>query len=72
VTTESREASALGAALLGGVAAGFYPDVLAASRRAARWSDAVIEPQPGDVARYAEIGARYRSLYPALREEFRR
>jgi xylulokinase len=72
VTTESREASALGAALLGGVAAGQYPDVMAASERAARWSDTVIHPDPAEVARYREIGACYRSLYPALVGEFRK
>ena len=64
--TESEEGSAFGAALLGGVAAGVFPDVPTAVGRCVRVVD-VIEPEPSWQEAYAELHARYEALYPALR-----
>jgi xylulokinase len=61
------EAACLGAAILGGVAAGVY-------RTANEAAEAIVkvvktyEPQPEEAARYAEQYARYLRLYSALRE----
>lgn len=60
------EGAAYGAALLGGVAAGVFPDVGAAVAGCVRVRDR-IEPEPAWVEAYEEGYARYRALYPALR-----
>jgi xylulokinase len=65
--TESEEGSALGAALLGGVAAGIFSDVHDAVSCCVRVAETV-EPDPAWQAAYAELHDRYRGLYPALRE----
>ena len=65
--TESEEGSAFGAALLGGVAGGVFADVGEAAARCVRVTD-TIEPDPSELDTYAELHARYRALYPALRE----
>ncbi len=64
--TASEEGSALGAALLGGVAGGVFPDVPAAVERCVRVTE-VVEPDPAWRDAYAGLHARYRELYPALR-----
>jgi xylulokinase len=64
--TESEEGSALGAALLGGVAGGVFVDVREAVERCVRVAD-VVEPDQAWRDAYAEIHARYGELYPALR-----
>jgi len=61
------EGAAFGAAILGAVAAGAWPDVHAAVAATVRPRDRV-EPVPEWVARYREQRERYRALYPALRE----
>jgi xylulokinase len=65
--TDSQEGSALGAALLGGVAGGIFADVADAVERCVRIGD-TIEPDPSQLALYAELHAGYQALYPALRE----
>jgi xylulokinase len=61
------EAACLGAAILAGVAIGEY-------RSPAEAADVLVkvvetyEPQPAQVARYAEQYARYQRVYPALRD----
>ena len=60
------EGSAYGAALLGGVAAGVFPDVATAVERCVRIHGAV-EPDPAWEQVYEAAYARFRSLYPALR-----
>ena len=65
--TESEEGSAFGAALLGGVAGGAFADVREVAARCVRVTD-TIEPDPSELDTYAELHARYRALYPALRE----
>lgn len=60
------EGAAYGAALLGGVAAGVWPDVGQAVEACVRTRD-TIEPDREWSARYAEDRERYRALYPALK-----
>jgi xylulokinase len=63
------EPGTLGAALLAGVAAGVWPDLLAASvivKPAGR-----IEPHPAAHARYTRLYELYRALYPRLGELYR-
>lgn len=61
------EATGLGAALLGGIAAGIWPDLPAALANTTR-RERVIHPDPDWVARYGDLYDRvYTSLYPALR-----
>jgi len=64
--TVVEEGSAFGAALLGGVAGGVFSDVHEAVAAAVRTRD-VVEPDPVWRDVYAELHARYRALYPALR-----
>jgi xylulokinase len=60
------EGAALGAALLGGVAAGAFADPREAVERCVRVTR-VVEPRPDWVEAYAAILPRFRGLYPALR-----
>jgi xylulokinase len=61
------EGAAFGAAILGGVAAGVWPDVRSAVAATVRTGRRV-EPRPDWVEVYRERRERYRALYPALRE----
>jgi len=63
--TESEEGSALGAALLGGVAGGVFADVDDAVDRCVRVTSTV-EPDPAWHEAYRSAHERYRALYPAL------
>jgi xylulokinase len=65
--TVVEEGSAFGAALLGGVAGGLFADVGEAVSATVRTTHAV-EPDPDWRDAYAVLHARYRALYPALRE----
>ncbi len=60
------EGAAFGAALLGGVAAGVWPDVHAATAAAVRVRERV-EPVAEWVEVYREQRERFQALYPALR-----
>jgi xylulokinase len=60
------EGAAYGAALLGGVAGGVWPDTAAAVAACVRVRGQV-EPEPAWIAPYAEGRERFRALYPALR-----
>jgi xylulokinase len=64
--TVTDEGSAFGAALLGGVAGGVFPDVGEAVVAAVRASD-VVDPDSRWVEAYARLHEQYRALYPALR-----
>ncbi len=67
VTTVNREEGpAYGAALLGAVGIGAFPD-LAAATSATLTRGAKEEPAPGAHARYEAPYQRFRALYPALR-----
>jgi xylulokinase len=63
---EVPEAAAFGAALLGGVAAGVWDSPGVAAAACVR-PTAVVSPRSEWTERYAELHARYRALYPALR-----
>jgi xylulokinase len=60
---ESEEGSAFGAALLAGVRAGVFADAADAVARCVR-STSVVEPEWD----YEDQYARFRSLYPTLKE----
>jgi xylulokinase len=63
---EAEEATALGAALLGGLGAGVYRDVDEAVA-AMRYGQRQVEPEPGQVEMYETIYQRvYRGFYPAV------
>ncbi|MBW3592422.1 MAG: xylulokinase [Actinobacteria bacterium] len=65
--TAVEEGAAYGAALLGGVAGGFFEDVHDAVRRCVRVTGTV-EPEPAWRGAYDEGYERFRLLYPALKE----
>jgi xylulokinase len=60
------DAAAFGAALLGGVAGGLWPDVPTAVAATVRPRE-LIEPVPGWIEPYRAARERFRALYPALR-----
>ena len=60
------EGAAYGAALLGGVAGGVWPDTAAAVAATVRVRGEV-EPDAAWIDAYAEGRERFRALYPALR-----
>ncbi len=60
------EGAAFGAAILGGVAAGIWPDVPGAVAATVKARDR-IEPVDQWVSAYRELRGRYQALYPALR-----
>ena len=64
---KSGEGAALGAAILGGVAAGVYESV-AAGCDACVEADGSVQPDAARHAEYAKFYALYRQLYPALRD----
>ena len=64
--TAADEGSAFGAALLGGVAGGLFANTSEAVAACVRVRDE-IEPDPQWTAVYAEGRARFRALYPALK-----
>jgi xylulokinase len=64
---ESEEGSAFGAALLAGVRAGVFADAAEAVARCVRARDRV-EPNPAWAEVYGRDYARYRLLYPTLKE----
>jgi len=63
---EVEEGAAYGAALLGGIAGGLWPDVGSAVAACVR-TRGELEPEPAWVAPYADGRERFRALYPALR-----
>jgi xylulokinase len=66
-TAASAAGAAFGAALLGGVAAGAFPDVRAAVDASVRLT-ARVDPDPALVAAYAAQRPAFRALYPLLRD----
>ncbi|HEX6293131.1 MAG TPA: xylulokinase [Herpetosiphonaceae bacterium] len=69
VTMRAEEGPAFGAALLAGVGAGLYPDVLSAVEAAVATGE-IIRPQPEVLHTYDELYALYRQLYGALKPTF--
>jgi xylulokinase len=68
--TQTREAAALGAALLAGVGVTLYPDLESACQLAVRWYKKVIYPHPATRAQYQELADRYRALHQTLIPHF--
>lgn len=66
------EASSLGAAMCAAAGAGWFGDVGEAAAAMCGKPDRVVEPVAENVARYAELMAIYREIYPRLRESFAR
>jgi xylulokinase len=66
VTVNTTEGAAFGAALLAGVGAGAWPDVLTACRQTIQITGQ-ITPVLHDVTAYAQSYQVYRELYPALK-----
>jgi xylulokinase len=66
VVAASRRSRPIGAALLGGVAAGVFPTLADASRLAVRTGETIV-PEPQRAATYERIYATFSALEPALR-----
>ena len=71
VTVNTSEGAAFGAALLAGVGAGAWSDVLSACHQTIRVTARTL-PNPQDVEVYQHSYSLYRDLYPALRTSFSR
>jgi xylulokinase len=67
VTVNTTEGAAYGAALLAGVGVGAWADVDAACQASIKVTGST-RPQPDSAAKYEQVYAEYRQLYPALRE----
>ena len=67
--TLGESGAALGAALIGAVAAGIFPDLPSACDRCVTRGEAT-EPDPAAAAAYDKIFPIYESLYPALKDAF--
>ena len=70
VTVNTTEGAAFGAALLAGVGAGMYEDVVSAAESVVKITGCT-DPDPATAALYPAYYERYRALYPALAAEFR-
>jgi xylulokinase len=66
VTVNTTEGAAYGAALLAGVSVGAWPDVDTACQASIKITGST-QPQVDVVARYEQVYAEYRQLYPALK-----
>jgi xylulokinase len=65
---EVAEATSLGAAILGGLAAGIYPDLASVAEKL-RYTQATVEPVTDQAAMYEAYFLQvYQKIYPALRE----
>jgi xylulokinase len=71
VTVNTTEGAAYGAALLAGVGAGNWPDVVSACRTAVKITGST-SPDPAQVATYRKTYPLYQELYPALKASFAR
>ena len=69
-TTNSSEAGALGAALLGGVAAGIYKDVPEACDVTV-FTENPSSPDPVATAYYQKAHALYQKLYRSLKDDYK-
>ena len=69
VTVNTIEGAAYGAALLAGVGAGNWPDVVTACKAAVKLTGST-NPDPAQVQAYRKAYALYRELYPALKSSF--
>ncbi len=69
--SQTVEASSLGAAMCAAVGAGWFGNAAEAAEAMAGKITRETEPNPGQAARYAELMAIYREIYPRLCESFR-
>jgi xylulokinase len=69
VTVNTTEGAAYGAALLAGVGAGAWSDILAACKAAIQLTGSTI-PEPAQVEAYRKAYPLYQELYPALKSNF--
>jgi xylulokinase len=69
VTVNTTEGAAYGAALLAGVGAGAWSDVLSACRTCIRITGST-QPDPSQLESYRSSYSMYRELYPALKSTF--
>ena len=69
VTVNTTEGAAYGAALLAGVGAGAWPDVLTACHTCVKVAGAT-RPDASEVEAYRKAYPLYRELYPALQQSF--
>ncbi len=70
-TVTSKDGPALGAAILAGVGAGIYKDVRDGCARVVK-TKTVQEPDKANGAEYEKYYSIYKSLYPALKEQYKR
>ena len=68
--TETREAPALGAALLAATGTGYYPDMETACRQTVR-TTGILSPDPETAEIYRKTHSIYKALYRALRPVYR-
>jgi xylulokinase len=71
VTVNTTEGAAFGAALLAGVGAGNWPDVVSACKSAVNLTGSIL-PDPLQVQAYRKSYTLYRELYPALKDSFKK
>lgn len=71
VTVNTSEGAAFGAALLAGVGAGAWPDVVSACKATIRITGQTL-PLPNEAETYQRAYSLYRDLYPALKPAFDR
>lgn len=70
--TKSEQSAALGAAIFGGVAAGYYRAVVEAQKYMSSEIETVYYPAKGDNNIYKELYARYKKMGNILQEELRK
>jgi xylulokinase len=69
---EFDETAILGAALLGGVCAGIYRDSVEAASKTGNKSFRYVKPDMGHHQQYCRYSSRFKSLYLALKPEFKK
>src|SRR5665648_201276 len=70
--TQSIEQAAMGAAILAGVGVGIYKDVEDGCKKVVKLKEEKIKPIPENVDIYNQQFKIYQSLYPDLKEDFKR
>jgi xylulokinase len=71
VTVDAVEGAAYGAALLAGVGAGIWPDVMEACRQVIKVAGSTT-PDERQISKYRKMYPLYRELYPALKSSFQK
>jgi xylulokinase len=71
VTVNAMEGAAYGAALLAGVSAGVWPDIVAACKQVIK-ATSITGPDERQAVMYRKMYPLYRELYPALKSSFQK